>query len=211
MPDYLIPADVIAAAAEAMDAEAIRCLGRDLGTVHRDDIAAAALGAALAAGLLAALAPTDREVDDFVVDELAAKLHHAYNGATSVTEPWRHVARIALAQRIPAVPHVNDVDRFADLTARLAAADAGWCLTYGHERADPAYIRWLARHIDAFADHASLAAPADDEATVRALVDAMKGTREFRAGVIFGVPNDAVDLFAEGLARAALAALREGQ
>lgn len=52
--DYLIPADVIAAAAEAMDNEAIRCLGRDLGTVHRDDIAAAALGAALAAGLVAA-------------------------------------------------------------------------------------------------------------------------------------------------------------
>lgn len=207
MADYLIPADVIAAAAEAMDAEAIRCLGRDLGTVHRDDIAAAALGAALAAGLLAALAPTDREVDDFV-DELAAKLHHAYNGATSVTEPWRHVARIALAQRIPAVPHVNDVDRFADLTARLAAADAGWCLTYGHERADPAYIRWLARHIDAFEDHASPAAPADDAATVERVAVALWDTYTSR-------PANNVDhryaAFWRVAACAALAALREGQ
>ena len=44
-----LPPDAVEAAAEAMEDEAMRLLGRDLGTIHRNEIAAAALSAALPA------------------------------------------------------------------------------------------------------------------------------------------------------------------
>lgn len=45
-----ITAAMVRAAAEAMEDECLRRLGRDLGTVHRDDIARAGLEAAARAG-----------------------------------------------------------------------------------------------------------------------------------------------------------------
>lgn len=50
---------------------------------------------------------------------------------------------------------------FTDLTARLAAADAGWGLASGDGPSNPDYIRFLAQQFDAFEDHASPAAPAE--------------------------------------------------
>src|SRR5580765_943659 len=43
----VIPADAVTAAAEAMEDAAMRWIGRDLGTIHRDTIAREALAAAL--------------------------------------------------------------------------------------------------------------------------------------------------------------------
>jgi hypothetical protein len=160
MPDdsrYAAVVDSLKATASELHARPPEEMNQDWADRMADGLAAA--------GLLAAPTQPDRDVDDFAVDELASKLRRAYNGIDAATEPWRHVARIALAQRIPAAPAARPAP-FTDLTARLAAADAGWCLTYGDERADPAYIRWLARQVDAFEDHASPAVPAGDEAAV---------------------------------------------
>lgn len=54
--------EAVTAAAEAMEDAAMRWTGRDLGTIHRDDIAREALAAAVAAGL----STTDRETLDRV-------------------------------------------------------------------------------------------------------------------------------------------------
>lgn len=47
MSDDPIPDEAVTVAAEAIEDEAMRALGRDLGTLHRDDIVRAGLAAAL--------------------------------------------------------------------------------------------------------------------------------------------------------------------
>lgn len=76
------------------------------------------------------------------------------------------VDRVAQAQNAEYDAEAADEDYFSDLTARLAAADQAWAENHDCPPAYPHYIRWLARQVDAFEDHASPAAPADDEAKV---------------------------------------------
>lgn len=74
------------------------------------------------------------------------------------------VDRVAQAQNAEYDAEAADEDYFSDLTARLAAADQAWAEKHDCPPAYPHYIRWLAKQVDAFADLASPAAPADDEA-----------------------------------------------
>jgi hypothetical protein len=99
---------------------------------------------------------------------------------------------------------------FIDLTARLAAADAGWGLASGDGPSNPDYIRWLAAQVEAFEGHTSPAAPADDEAA------AQKGWEAFKVAYSDYEKKNPnwrafwTDHHAYAFA-AALAALREGK
>ena len=173
--DYLIPADVIAAAAEAMEIEAIRCLGRDLGTVHRDDIAAAALGAALAAGLLAVPAAHQdqwvKQIDDpKELPGLLLRMADLLDALESLPASLRRCADVARIQAVR--PHVNETSTGGYLPRMPIPRE-----TY----------------------RGATAAPADDEAAVKRMAVALRN---------FFQSDPATRMDA---ARAALAALREGQ
>lgn len=86
-------------------------------------------------------------------------------GTAHREEEWAHESAEAVVADLDAagllVAPAAQPAPFTDLTARLAAADAGWGLASGDGPSNPDYIRFLAAQVDAFEDHASPAAPAE--------------------------------------------------
>ena len=129
---------------------------------------------------------------------------YLYDG--DADRPLPGYERLLAAAGLLAAPAAQPAP-FTDLTARLAAADAGWGLASGDGPSNPDYIRFLAQQVDAFEGVASPAAPADDEALKR-----LERKFDTLRTIAQGVSSSADDMRkAIDNLTPALAALREGQ